>query len=343
VVISDATAALLHERAEAEQRDLVRLFVKLRNDASGVANFIDEGTRIIAQLADVADLKATLRAIHTLKGNAAIFGQDVVAAACHRLEDSAAEAGELAPEAVEQLQQGWARFLERARSIQGDDDSTDVNANDLDALIRAIEAGEPTANVLEQLKMLRHERVDAQLTRIADQASAIATRLGKRVACHVEAGRLRLAHDVAGPVFSALVHAVRNAVDHGIEVPEVREAAGKPAAGRIELRAAVERDVLVLSVKDDGAGVNWDAVQRKAQGLGLPSQTPHDLEDALFADGVSTRNEATTLSGRGVGMSAIRAEARARGGDARVLSVAGQGTTLIVHIPLTAARVALAS
>ncbi len=148
---------------------------------------------------------------------------------------------------------------------------------------------------------------------------------------------------MAGPVFSALVHAVRNAVDHGIERPEVREAAGKPTAGRIELRAVVERDVLVVSAKDDGAGVNWDAVQRKAHGLGLPSQSPHDLEDALFADGVSTCNEVTTLSGRGVGMSAIRAEARARGGDAHVLSVAGQGTTLVVHVPLTPTRVALAS
>jgi chemotaxis protein histidine kinase CheA len=89
--------------------------------------------------------------------------------------------------------------------------------------------------------------------------------------------------------------------------------------------------------------VNWDAVQRKAQSLGLPSVTPHDLEDALFADGLSTRSEVTLLSGRGVGMSAIRAEARARGGDAHVLSVAGQGTTLVVHVPLTTTKVALAS
>lgn len=343
VVISDATATLLHERAEAEQRDLVRLFVKLRNDASGVANFIDEGSRMVAQLDNATDLKATLRAVHTLKGNAAIFGQDVIAAACHRLEDTAADAGVLEPEAVEMLKQSWTRLLERARSIQGDGDSTDVNASDLDAIIAAIEHGEPVAAILEHLKGLRHERVDAQLTRIADQATAIAARLGKRVECYVEAGRLRLDHDVAGPVFSALVHAVRNAVDHGIEHPEVREAAGKPQVGRLELRAVVERNVLVLSVKDDGAGVNWDAVQRKAHSLGLPSATPHELEDALFADGVSTRSEVTILSGRGVGMSAIRAEARARGGDARVLSVAGQGTTLVVRVPLASTRVALAS
>jgi two-component system chemotaxis sensor kinase CheA len=241
------------------------------------------------------------------------------------------------------LKQAWTRFLDRARSIQGEVDATDVSGSDIDALVEAIERGDPVEHVINEVKALRHERVGAQLTRMAEQATAIAVRLGKRVDCHVDAGRLRLDRDVAGPVFDALVHAVRNAVDHGIEAPEAREAAGKSPVGRLDMRAVIERGVLVVSVKDDGDGVNWDAVRRKAQSLGLPSATPHDLEDALFADGVSTRNEVTLLSGRGVGMSAIRAEARARGGDAQVLSVAGQGTTLVMHVPLTTTKVALAS
>jgi len=135
------------------------------------------------------------------------------------------------------------------------------------------------------------------------------------------------------PFWSALVHAVRNAVDHGIEPPELRVGAGKPRRPRLAFEATRLRGRLAISISDDGRGVDWAAVRDKAKRLGLAHETPGDLERALFADGFSTAASATQTSGRGVGMAALRAAAAALGGTLELEGQLGAGTTLRFLFP----------
>jgi two-component system, chemotaxis family, sensor kinase CheA len=137
-------------------------------------------------------------------------------------------------------------------------------------------------------------------------------------------------------VWPVLAHVVRNTVDHGIETPAVREARGKTTPPCVTLSLVAGDDGASLSVSDDGAGVDWDAIRSRAERLGLPHATAVDLEEALFTDKVSSREEASEVSGRGIGMGAVREAVCARGGRVELASRRGDGTTLRFVFPRTA-------
>jgi len=138
----------------------------------------------------------------------------------------------------------------------------------------------------------------------------------------------------------ALIHLVRNAVDHGIEAPDVRERAGKSREGHIMVAAALRGERLVVTVADDGGGVDPHAVRAMLQARGLPIPSDDgDLLRALFLSGFSTRAEATAISGRGVGLNAVDAAIAAIGGTVTVTSAVGQGTTFTLECPVTLATI----
>jgi two-component system chemotaxis sensor kinase CheA len=130
-----------------------------------------------------------------------------------------------------------------------------------------------------------------------------------------------------------MVHAVRNAVDHGIETAAEREAAGKSPTAKLTLAATRQSGRLVITMSDDGRGVDWEALRAKAARSGLPSTTETELKEALFADGVSTREHANEMSGRGVGLGALRATVVRLGGTVDVWSEPGAGTTFTFAFP----------
>jgi len=128
--------------------------------------------------------------------------------------------------------------------------------------------------------------------------------------------------------WSGFTHAIRNAVDHGIESPEERLAAGKPAQGKIRLTTRLLDDDLLVEIADDGRGIAWNLVRARAAAVGLAHDTREDLTEALFQDGLSTKGEVSEFSGRGIGMGALRAISRKMGGSVQVTSAEGQGTCL---------------
>lgn len=140
-------------------------------------------------------------------------------------------------------------------------------------------------------------------------------------------------------VYTPLLHMVRNAIDHAHEGDEARLRAGKPAAMRLTLRAARERDRFVLSLADDGAGIDVDALRAKAHALSLLSaETTADWSEErwlelVFWPGLSVRDEVTATSGRGVGLDAVRDQIRRLGGEVRIATHKGQGTTFYLDLP----------
>lgn len=339
VVLHDVTAEVEAERGEVDQRDSATLLTHLVQDRGGVAQMIAEAERILTELEDGSP--SSRRLIHTLKGNAAIFGLRGVAATCQVVESEADEASsEPSAAQIELIRAHFERVSADARSVLGATrDAVDVTAHDLDEVLAAIRRGEPADALARRVTDLRREPLHRSLERMADHARVLAERLGKgAVDVAVECADVRVAPDRAAPLLAALVHAVRNAVDHGIEEPAERVTVGKRPRGSLTLRASVVGADLHVELIDDGRGVDWDAVRARARARGLPAETPVDLEEALFVDGLSTAARVTDISGRGVGLAALRAIARERGGDVRVATTKGLGTTVSIVVPLAASE-----
>jgi chemotaxis protein histidine kinase CheA len=163
----------------------------------------------------------------------------------------------------------------------------------------------------------------------------VAERLRKRVAPLAMTGDidLRICPERFRPLLRSLVHVFRNAVVHGIEDPAIRKAAGKDEQGQIRCRAEREGGRMRLVIADDGGGVDIAVLHRKAAERALTAPDGNVL-DLIFRDGVSTRSAADILSGRGVGLAALRAEAERLGGTATVRSEPGRGTEFIIDVPL---------
>lgn len=146
---------------------------------------------------------------------------------------------------------------------------------------------------------------------------------------------------VADRLYDPLLHVVRNSVDHGLETPQERAAAGKPSAGRISLRAAQIGSEVRIQVVDDGRGLDRARILTKARDRGLvgPAEDPEDhaLWKVIFEPGFSTTDTVTTLSGRGVGMDVLNTTMKALRGRISVESTAGAGATVSLHIPVSLA------
>lgn len=167
---------------------------------------------------------------------------------------------------------------------------------------------------------------------------------GKRVEFVIEGKDVELDRSMLDEVGDPIVHLLRNAVDHGIERPAVRVAAGKPETGRLVLSALRDRSAVAIRVTDDGKGIDRERVLRRAQESGLVEMGQTELSDEelfriISRPGFSTAETITDLSGRGVGIDAVYNRVRALGGSVEMKSVPGQGTTVTLRLPLTLAIV----
>jgi two-component system chemotaxis sensor kinase CheA len=187
----------------------------------------------------------------------------------------------------------------------------------------------------------------APLLRVVDAlpraAREVAASLGKSVEVELRGAELELDRAILDRLADPLVHLIRNAVDHGIETPNARLESGKPVAGRLVIDARRERDHVRISVSDDGRGIDLESVRRRAVEAGVlhadlaADLAPADVAALVFRPGVSTAAAVSEVSGRGVGMDAVKAAIEGLGGRVELESRAGLGTTTTLLVPITAA------
>jgi two-component system chemotaxis sensor kinase CheA len=174
-------------------------------------------------------------------------------------------------------------------------------------------------------------------------ARDLAQRVGKRVEVEVRGGELELDRSILDRLSDPIVHLLRNAVDHGIEEPGARRMAGKSETGSISIDAQREKDSIRIAVCDDGAGMDLEAVRARAVAADLihpdiaDDLPPHELAAFVFHPGFSTASAVSEISGRGVGMDAVRATIESLGGSIELVTERGRGTTTILTVPITAA------
>ena len=195
-------------------------------------------------------------------------------------------------------------------------------------------------DTLQDLRMVPAQTaLDALRATVRD----VAANLGKKVSLHLLGGEVRLDRRVLEEVKAPLLHLVRNALDHGIELPEARTAAGKAPEACLEVRVEARRDHVVITVRDDGVGLSPERLRAAAvqRGLVSPAEAGHltDAEAAqlAFRPGISTASQVTALSGRGVGLDVVAEAARRLGGSVDVSFERGRGTSFVLEVPLTIA------
>ncbi len=202
-----------------------------------------------------------------------------------------------------------------------------------------------TTELQERVMKTRMQPVTSVWGKLPRVVRDLAVQCGKQVRVEMEGQDTELDRTIVEAIRDPLTHLVRNAVDHGIEAPDVRVARGKPAEGRLQLRAFHEGGKVVIEIADDGGGIDPARVRAKAVEKGLigPAEAA-ELSDAdavalIFQPGFSTAERVSNISGRGVGMDVVKTNIERIGGTLDVHSAVGRGTTLVIRIPLTLAIV----
>jgi two-component system chemotaxis sensor kinase CheA len=218
---------------------------------------------------------------------------------------------------------------------------------DVPGLSQAMQNLTRTSHALQSMVMqVRMIPVEAVFLRFPRLVRDLSTKLGKQVDLNLVGKDTELDRTVVDALGDPLVHLVRNALDHGLESPAEREAAGKPATGTLEISAQHAGGNVIITVADDGRGIDPRRVAEKAAERGLITADAVDAVDTpravelLFSAGFSTAEVTSDISGRGVGMDAVRAAIRGLGGEVLMTSEPGQGTSAQIRLPLTLAIMA---
>jgi two-component system chemotaxis sensor kinase CheA len=222
------------------------------------------------------------------------------------------------------------------RGVEGSDRLVDDELDELDKITSNLQ------DTVMDMRLVPMKKIVGKFPRLVRDLSR---EQDKEVDFVVEGDDVELDRTILTEISDPLMHLLRNAVDHGIESPEEREAAGKDPEGTITLSAERDRDRVLIEVRDDGGGINRDRVREKAVEKGIKTREeaeamePEDVEDLIFHPGFSTNEEVTDVSGRGVGMDVVRDTVTRLDGSVSVSSVPGEGTTFTMQLPVTVAIV----
>lgn len=221
--------------------------------------------------------------------------------------------------------------------------SSEMNDSNTDKLHNAIaELTRNTREIQESVMSMRMLPMSATFNRFPRVVRDLSSKLGKKVDLKIEGGNTEIDKSMIEKLVDPLTHLVRNSIDHGIETTGARVALGKAETGTVILRAEQKGGSILISIIDDGAGLNRERILAKADENGLT--VDHGMPDKnvwklIFEAGFSTADEVTDVSGRGVGMDVVRRNLEAIGGRIEIESSAGEGSGFYIHLPLTLAIV----
>lgn len=326
-IVRDVTEKVRSGENETVRNEGLELLSRWVRDNPGAQMFIQEGDALLARVAKTVgaplseeQLVELKRDLHTLKGNAGVWGQAGLAKQLHQAEDRLNEGGELSTAVISALERGWTERTEVVRRMTGDRaDLIQVPRGELQRLVEQVREGADRDTIVRLIEDWKEEPAAGALGRLGNYARALAQRLGKpEIEVVVDGGDVRLSASRFQGVLSALVHVVRNAVDHAF--------APDAAAPRLELRASRNNSSIVLLIADNGSGIPLPVLRERLLQLGRPANDEREVLAGIWEDGVSTAESLSETSGRGVGLSAVKKTVHAAGGEVRVETAAGAGS-----------------
>lgn len=336
LVLDDVTAKLALEEQVRQEQSRLKLVVSVFREREDVRRLAGDFRDFLAGDTREPNGDALFRQIHTFKGAFAQFNFCHLPAALHRAEENRLD-NALADDAIDDLYAAWAADVTILRDILGYDpflaeEQLLVDAARLRGLEDAAASLSP-AQIRRELARLRHRPLVDLLGAYPRFCRLLAQRLDKEIHdFQIEGERLAVDPERFAPFLRSLGHVFRNAVDHGIESVEERLQAGKDGKGTLRCVVTRRGEAVRLEIADDGRGIDEASLRSRAQALDIT--LPEAPRMLIFADALSTREEASEVSGRGIGLAAVGAELRKLAGQVTVESTPGQGTRLIFNLPL---------
>jgi two-component system chemotaxis sensor kinase CheA len=310
----------------------------LRVDSRRIDNLLNRVSEAVIN-------KATFNQISTQFGE--LMGE--LAASQGRFREGLKELFDELPEQLEAIQKGTSAkdvkkaILEKYGPLYQSFDGFEASLKGNIAKFRstAQNLGRITGELQEDVMRIRMVPISQIFNRFPRLVRDLSKTLGKKVNLVIEGEETELDKSVIEDLLDPLMHSVRNALDHGVETPEERRAAGKPEEGTVLLKASNEGNMIIIEIADDGKGIDVEAVRTKAVERGLihPSKVLTEIEafNLIFDAGFSTAKKVTNISGRGVGLDVVKRQIEKLNGSVTVSSVRGKGSRFTIKLPLTLA------
>lgn len=368
--LSDITAEKALEVKLQEEQDRLRFLVsvvQMQKDyfesVSGFETFLEEEFDNIAKsdLSQEEKVARIYRKIHTFKGTFAQLDSPGLPGILHQIEDTISSYmdGGMREDTLERIREllrtspckvkleeeiGIIRIMlgEEFIRSKGNISIPEDELKYLEQKIMNLYKQDPAdarindelTELLQRLRRLRYVPLSTLLETYPKMVEQTASRLGKEIReFFIEGGGdIYVNPDVYRPFTNTLIHLFRNAIDHGIETPDERLEAGKSEVGRITCVIEQDQEQCHITIRDDGRGIDPEALKAKAEQLGI--QWFGNLYEVIFEDSFSTKETVSELSGRGVGLAALKAELLKLGGSIEVDSEVGKGSTFTVHLPV---------
>ncbi|MCR9159057.1 MAG: ATP-binding protein [Nannocystaceae bacterium] len=336
--ISDVTALEQAQREAARNHAVISILGK----RAAFSRFVADTRMLLDQAAEEQDDAVKRRLLHTVKGNAASWGLSEVAVTVHHIEDLE----DIGAEDIDRAHAEMERFLDETKDVigvsyrsEGDDECavTRSKVRELRLLADGIEDEAQSTRLRRWAATIAQCPASDLMGPLDTFVAGLGERLGKPVHLTLEGINTPVDPDTVGPVFRNLTHLIRNSVDHGLEEPGMR--GDKPEEGQLRVSVTSSDAEYVVEVVDDGRGIDVERVVQKACAMGIvdeaevESMSEQEKLALIFHDGLSSAEQTTEISGRGVGMAAIYRAVKAQRGRILIQSAQGQGTTIAAHVP----------
>ena len=339
ISIKDITERIMSDQAREAEIKRLHTVINILQQGAVFGTFLEDTNNDFSRLTECGDLTTGKRILHTLKGNFGAMGLTDISTAIHDMEqrlvtdhaksDASSLMGYFAL-CARDVAQYLDRFLADNENFLGFSRPGCADASD----------NHPSAGLgSATFGVFGEERVFALVKSFRPQIEKLAERLNKKINFIVEGGDTLVDEARYSPVIREMIHLIRNSCDHGIEKKSARVEKGKPEEGTIRLLASETQDQVLFTVIDDGGGIAADKIRDKAVKMGIVSQeAASGLSEAgifalIFCDGVSSSDQITSVSGRGVGLAALKAEVDRLGGTITVTSRMNLGTTFEIALP----------
>lgn len=350
LVTNDVTEGIKEKQRLERQAAKNEAVIGILKNLDGFYQFADDSRLDLLALKKSTSKEEIARILHTIKGNSASFGLQDIVDLVHQIESEFLENPhiEKVGEYVSKITTSFEHFMEENLSFldvsihKQKQRSYVFRQSDFDYLNDII-ASLPDSEEKKKLSSLSThiERVPIYLLAGGFEATVqrLGEKLSKDIKFRMEGGDHRVKPEHVSGIFKNLIHAVRNACDHGIELPEEREDQGKTASATITLSTSIENEGVRIKLSDDGRGIDVDKLTQKGLEKGLiTAQDVDRMPDEeklmlIFSDGVSTKEDVSDVSGRGVGLAALKFDVESMNGSISVRSKLGAGTDIEIFAP----------
>jgi two-component system chemotaxis sensor kinase CheA len=355
VVAADVTETVRQQQQYQKQLDVSQCLFSILQNRDAFLEFLADFKNDLATLRSSHHRETCMRVLHTIKGNSGVYNLDFLQKRIHAMETMVAQkkASDKAffafiQKAAQDIEDQMQTFLHRHQKILNIDfkdsrqDLFTMTGEQLQQLLHLARDAEKGMSklLIKDLESLRSRPLSLLTAPLHNSVHRVAKKLGRDIEFTISGDDWRTDIEALSPLFRSLVHLVNNACDHGIEPPEDRMAAGKPARGQLRLSMTPDEAFgLKIVIEDDGSGIHADRILAVARQkkllpeLQLQRLAPEQIYGLIFLDGFSTSTAISQTSGRGVGMSAVKAEVEKLDGSIVIETQAGAGTRFILRIP----------